>query len=457
MHEYENISTNQNALRKSDNIWTQNKTTESTWAHADKTVSLDKGIHEDNIYTDNNETANAKSLIRESKRLVKENTDEADDVSIGFSTELVHVGVCNTKQHPILECGKGLIENPTSGLQRANKTSYFDVKSGSCLEEIKYDLPGAKLEEIPKSSHSIHLKKYMNFKKKSLEGTEQTSLPMTICQPQTEEQSSICEQQQCEETVVDDEIQVLCNEQKMPCLEHSPTPNADDVLYKYMCIDKGANGQSKRNSYERLNKDTMEPRHKICQCRAHPGRTKTRKYRATLESQTKTSPETTPPMHPYIEAICQRTAEIMLQQLRSKPTPNEMVQISTIDRHVDGKCGLGAMVSGFVQPYENEFCDEHRTGSFDQEGLQSCEQINTIGRDSITYASGCHQSQHSGTCETSFCSFPVHVQSDVEQDTVQNEKRFEGTFCEGREPPKLSGIEENFMGDTTEEKPENQN
>ena len=422
MHEYENITSNRNALRKSDEIWTQNKTTESTWSLADKAVSLDKGIHEDDIYTANNETASEKSLTRESKRLAKEITDEADDVSIRFSTELVHTGACNTKQHPIPECDKGLIENPTSGLQRTDISSYFDVKSESCLEEIQYDLPREKQLQIPKSGHSIHLKKYMNFKEKSLEGTEQTYLTMAICQPQTEEQSSIHEQQQCEKTILDDEIQYLCNKQKSPCLEHNPTPDADDVSYKYMCIDKDANGQSKRNSYERLNKDTMEPRDKICQCRAHPGRMKTRKYSAALESQTKTLPETTPPMHPYIEAICQRTAEIMLQQLRSKPTPNDMVQMSKIDRHVDGKCGLGAMVSGFVIPHENEFCDEHGTGSFDQEELQSCEQNNTIGWDSITYASGCHQSQHSGTCETSLCNIPVHAQSDVEQDSVQNEK-----------------------------------
>ena len=94
-------------------------------------------------------------------------------------------------------------------------------------------------------------------------------------------------------------------------------------------------------------------------------------------------------MLPYIEAICQRTAEIMLQQLKSKPTPNAIGQMCTIDRRVGGKAGFGTMVGGFARPNEKDISDEHMAGSLDQGDLPFSEQMMTTGHGNIPYESGC--------------------------------------------------------------------
>ena len=112
----------------------------------------------------------------------------------------------------------------------------------------------------------------MNFKNKSLEGTEQIYHPMAISQSNIEGQSTTDEHQRGSNTIVDAELQYICVEEHISCPKHSPTPDADNVQYKYTCINRNTDGQLKRDSYERLNKDTMEPRDMICLCKAHPGR-----------------------------------------------------------------------------------------------------------------------------------------------------------------------------------------
>ena len=260
----------------------------------------------------------------------------------------------------------------------------------------------------------MHLKKYVNFKKKTLEYNEYKYNAMA---------KKIHEDQEEANTVVYDDEQHSCPKQV-------PTPDADDHLHKYVCTDRGANGQSKRNSYERLNMDTMEPRDKECQCKAHPGRTRSRQYRTTSEGQTKTSCPQASPMHPYIEALCQRTAEIMLHKLRSKPETSEMVQISNIDKQSGGKDDLDTKVDGFVQPDENNSLSNVATRGFDEGDLPSNKEMKPIDRDSIPHETRCHLSQHFDFHETSFCNIPIHSQSDVKQDVELNDEEVDGTFCE---------------------------
>ena len=264
----------------------------------------------------------------------------------------------------------------------------------------------------------MHLKKYVNFTKKTLEYNEYKYNAMAKKIHQDQEEAN---------TIVYDDEQHSCPTQV-------PIPDADDHLRKYVCTDRGANGQSKRNSYERLNTDTMEPRDKECQCKAHPGRTRSRQYRTTSEGQTKTSPDTCPqasPMHPYIEALCQRTAEIMLHKLRSKPETSEMVQISNIDKQSGGEDDLDTEVDCFVQPDENNSLSNVATGGFDEGDLQSNQEMKPpIYRDNFPHESNRHLSQHFDFRETSFCNIPIHAQSDVKQNLELNAEEVKGTFCE---------------------------
>ena len=411
VHDYENCKTGRNAFTTTDDMWKRNENSESTWSLGVETVSIHQVIYEDDSYTRNNETAKNKSLTPASHRQTKEIIYNTGDVLMEFHTESMYMKQCNDNPLFISEYQKDSMENPVSGLQKNNENSYFDVKARSNVKQVEQYLPQIEQEQIPKLSPDTRLKKYMNFKNKSLEGTEQVYHPMAICQSNIEGQSTTHEHKQGANNVVDAELQYICNEVHILCPKHSPTPDADNVQYKYTCINGNTDGQLKRN-YRR-------------------------NYRTTCESQTKTSSETcsqTSPMLPYIEAICQMTAEIMLQQLKNKPTTNAIGQMSTIDRHVGGKAGFGTMVGGFARPNEKDISDEHMVGNLDQGDLPFSEQMMTTGHGNIPYESGCQQSQFSYVCETAFSNIPVYYQSDVEQDTEENEEDVEGEFCEGREP-----------------------
>ena len=409
MHEYKNSKPDQNASTVADDMWQDNKTTEFTWSPGFETVSIHHGIDEDDMYTGNKEDTKM-AQTPESNREAREITDATNDVALEFHNKALSMG---------------------------------DVKTGSDLKNTEHDLSQGKQRLITKSPRAIHLKKYMKFKKTSLENTDEIYQPMARCQPKIEEQSKNYGNQEGQNTSVDDEEQSSCP-------KPGPMPDVDNVSYKSMCSDGDTNGRSKRNSYERLNKDTMEPHDKVCQCKAHPGRTRSREYRITWESKTETSTETcsqTSPMNQYIEAICQRTAAIMLHQLRSKSKPNEPVKNSQTDKHVDGKVGVSSMVGALALPNKNDMCGEHMAVSFDQGDLQSSEQMKTIGQDNIPYESGCHQSQYPDICEASFCNISTHHQSGVEKVTERNEEEVEGAFCQGRGPTALSGIEDNVDRD----------
>ena len=266
----------------------------------------------------------------------------------------------------------------------------------------------------------------MDFKKRLFERTECKYHPVAECQPKIGPQSKIHKDQEEANTIVYDDEQSSST-------KHLPTPDADNVLHRYVSTDRGANAQSKRNSYERLNKDTMEPRDKVCQCKAHPKHARSRQYRTTRECQTKTSPDTcsqTSSIHPYIEALCQRTAEIMLHKMRSKPETNEMVQISQINRHIGGKDDLDTIIDGFVHPDENNSLSNVATGGFDEADLLSNKGKKPIGQDSTRHETGCHLSQYFDFCETSFCDISTHAQSDVKQDAEQTEEEVERICCE---------------------------
>ena len=82
-------------------------------------------------------------------------------------------------------------------------------------------------------------------------------------------QSKIDVNQEEEKSVIDNENYVS-QEEQIPYPTQSASTNADNVIYKHKWRHRSTNNKSKRNSYERLNNDTMEPRENVCPCKAHP-------------------------------------------------------------------------------------------------------------------------------------------------------------------------------------------
>ena len=103
----------------------------------------------------------------------------------------------------------------------------------------------------------------MDFKKRLFERTECEYHPVAECQLKNRRQSKIHRDREGANTIV-------YHDEQSSCPKHVPVPDADNVLYKYVCTDTGANAQSKPNSYKKRNKDTMPPRDKVCPCKAHP-------------------------------------------------------------------------------------------------------------------------------------------------------------------------------------------
>ena len=412
---YENTRPNGNATRRSDAIRKQHETTESTSLFGGETESSHQATNGED--TKKSEKDTKMSPTPSSCKQIKENIDAIGVDIIGCHNDGMHISGCVTTRPQADEHQNVSLKIPKSGLQKTKETSHSDNKTAPDMKTIEHDLPQETQEQIPKSKHVIHLKKYMNFKKKTLEYTEHDYNAMA---------KKIDEDQGRANNVVYDD------EQNSPP-KHFQTPDADNLSHKYVCTDRGADGQSKRNSYERLNMDTMEPRDKVCQCKAHPGRAKSRHYSTTWKDQTKMSPYTCPQtsaMNPYIESLCQRTAEIMLHKLSSKLETNEMVRISKIDRHIGGKDDLDTKVDGFVQPDGINSLSNVATGGFDEEDLQSNKEMKPVGWSSIPHDSRYHLSQYFDFCGTSFCNIPLHAQSDVKQDAAQNEEEVEGAFRE---------------------------
>ena len=245
-------------------------------------------------------------------------------------------------------------------------------------------------------------------------------------------QTTIPDLQEEKMCVVDNEHQNVGQEEQISHQRHRLTPDADNVLYKYICPGTGANDREKRNSYEWLNKDTMEPQGKVCQCKAHPKRVKSKRFSTTCEGQMKTVLATCPgtsPLHPHIEAICQRTAAIILQQMRSDPKPieHEMVDMPDVHKHVDARGGLDTVLGDFAIPNEDENIRDYTVGGFDQGNVQSIEARRRTGVDIIV--------------ETSLSNIPIHGRGDLEQDTQEGEKEVEYELYEWEDSNELSGIE----------------
>ena len=382
---YENTKPHRKPTRRTDDMCKQHTNTESTSSLGVETGPLHQATQEKDTYDGKNEKGKSMSLIPRSRRQTKEITYAIGEHPIVCHNKVMQTDVYKTNRLPADKYQTDLPGNLASGLQKAQETlSYFDIKSGPGWKNNAHHFPQGEQEQIPRSTHVIHLKKYMDFKKRLLDRPEYKCHPMEKCTPNIGSQSKIHEHREGANTAAYDEEQSSCP-------KHVPTPDVDNVLHQYVCTDRGADGQSKRNSYEMLNTDTMEPRHKVCQCKAHPKRARSRKCSTTWEGQTKnyfdTCPQTSS-MHPYIEALCQRTAEIMLHKLRSKPETSEMVPISNSNRHIGSEDDLDTIVDGFVQPDENHSLSNVATGGFDEGDLHSNQEMKPpIDRDSFPHES----------------------------------------------------------------------
>ena len=158
----------------------------------------------------------------------------------------------------------------------------------------------------------------------------------------------------------------------------------------------------------------MEPRDKICQCKAHPRRAKLMKYGTTCERQREagsTPSPWTPPVHPYMEAFCQRTAAIMIEQLRRKPKSpeNEIGNIYKIHRNVDITRGQDTAVGDFTHPSEDDIFGGFVVGNSGREDLLSSEEMRNFGRGGISQEPSRHHSQTSDIIETSLCDIPTNI------------------------------------------------
>ena len=415
---HEDTRPNGNTVRRTDDKCKQHETTESTSSRGVETGLLLQATHGEDTCTGKNEKDTKMSLIPRSRSQTKEISYATGDHPMGLHNDVMQTTKCKTKRLLADEYQKDFQENIEPVLQKPQETlSYVGVKSGPDRKDSGHDVSQGEQGQVSRSTHVIHLKKYMNYKKKTLECTDNKY---------NSREKKLHQDREGANTVVYDDEQSSCP-------NHVPILVAGNLSHKYVCTDRGANAESNRNSYERLNMDTMEPRDKVCQCKAHPGRARSRQYRTMWGGQPKTSPDTcsqTSPMPPYIEALCQRTAEIILQKLSSKPETNETVQIAKIDRQLGGKGVLDTIVDGFVRPDENNNLSNVATGGFDEGDFQSNKEMNPFGRDSISHESGCHMPQHFDFHETSFCNIPIHSQSDVKQDAELNDEEVEGIFCE---------------------------
>ena len=270
---------------------------------------------------------------------------------------------------------------------------------------------------------------------------------MPTYQRKTEGQSKARDDNIQVSSIVHDKLQHLGQEEQTLYRIHGQKPDAENVPHKPIFTVSGADGQSKRNSYEKLNNDTMEPRDKICQCKAHPRRAKLMKYGTTCERQREagsTPSQWTPPVHPYMEAFCQRTAAIMTEQLRRKPKSheNEMDNIYKIHRNFDITRGQDTAVGDFTHPSEDNIYGGFAVRNSGREDLLSSEEMRNFGRGGVSQEQSRHHSQFSDIIETSLCDIPTLVQYAVKQDIEEDRDEVEDGLCEWGEPDEVTDFEE---------------
>ena len=438
-----NIKRGENTSRRTGTTGKENDTSESIWSLDVKNGYGHQGICTNVSYprNDNNETI---SLMPSSRRQSGKVRGATGDATSGHYTEGMYMGACKTNRRSEYEYDKGLMKSRTTNLTKTAETLSSD------FGDIEQDFPQEQREYITESTHRRYGKKIPKLKKHSLHDTEHHfCYPVPVYQRKTEGQSNIHDNKIRVSSVVQDQRQYLGREEQILYPKHVQKPNAEIIPVKYIFSDRGADGQSKRKPYKKLNDDTMEPRDKKCQCKAHPGRARAIKYGTTWERQQETcstpSPRT-PPIHSYMEAFCQRTAEIMLEQLRRNPKSSENKMGNTFKTHraVGVRGNKDMAVGGLNHPSEDDICGSYAFGDFGREELLSSEDMRNIGRDGISHESSRHHSQYSHFCETSLGDIPTLGQDTVKQDPEENDEYVEDELCEWGEPSEVSDIEENL-------------
>ena len=404
---YENSRPSGYVHKRTDDDGEYNETSESAWSLEDETGGIHQCVYEDESHTRNIENPKGISLVTESCEEAREITDATCDVSIEFHKERMRMGACGSNPHRSDAYEKGLMENRMNEFGQSTIRDHLEEQRAVVDDEFQHESHGEHVAHptpsAPPDVDNVTLldqnvvhdqsernacerlnKDTMDLQDRECQckahpGDTKSSEFRTIMthnpplNPDNKPDKYMCTDRWAngqsrqnsyerlnKDTMEPQDKECQCNAhpgrtKSSEFRTHSPLPDLDNVIDKHMCTDRGTNDQSMRNSYERLNKDTMEPRDKVCQCKTHPGRAKSREFRTIKGKQQEIPPETylqTSPTHPCIEAICQRTAQIVLQQLRCnfEPYGNEMVLISKNTKHDDAKVALDTTVSGHAQP-----------------------------------------------------------------------------------------------------------
>ena len=310
-HASKNISPSGNASGQRDTTWKENETTESTWSLDVENRAYHQDIREDVSYPGNDEQTNTISLIPASRRQSGETRGAAGDVTSGIQTERMYMGARKTNRRSQYGYDKGLTRSRRTKLTKTAETLSSDIG------DRKQDFPQEEKEYIPQSTHWRDEKKPPK-KKNVLHDIEPHSChPVLTYQRKTEGQWTAHDDRLKVSSVVHDKLRYLGQEEQILYPKQGQKPDTENVPHKPIFTASGADGQSKRNSYEKLNNDTMEPRERYVSVkRIHSRRAKSTKYGTTRERQRETGSTLspwTPPVHPYMEAFCQRTAAIMME------------------------------------------------------------------------------------------------------------------------------------------------
>ena len=441
-HASKSLSPSGNASGQTDTTRKENETTEFTWSLDDENGALHQDISEEDSYPRNDGQNKTISLIPASRRQSGEIWGATGDATSGFQREGIYMGARKTNRRSEYEYGKGLMKSRRTKLTKTAEKLSSDIGDRNFPQEEK--------EYVTQSTHQRDEKGPPKSKKNVLHDIElHLCHPLPIHQRKTEGQSTAHDNKIQVSSVDHDKLQYLGQEEQILYPKHGQKPDAENVPHKLVFTASGADGQSKRNSYEKLNNDTMEPRDKICQCKAHPRRAKSMRYGTTCEKQREIDPVPstwTPPVHPYMEAFCQRTAAIMIEQLRRKPksSEHEMGNIYKIHRNVDITRGQDTAVGDSTHSSEDKISGGFAIGDSGSEDLLSSEEMRNFGRGGICHEPSRHHSQFSDISETSLCDIPTLVQYAVKQGIAEDGLEVEDGLCEWGEPNEVTDFEENL-------------
>ena len=450
-HVYENNRTRANTSTRTRSTTKQHETAESICSLDAEIKYLHQGICQDDVYAANS-VRNMISLTPASRRQSTEVRDVQGDAPLGDCSGKMHMAAPKPVKCAELDDVKGFLKNRKPMLKSTAEnllSGYDDTDQDlSDVDNTKQDVSQDENEHVSQLVCGKHAKKQRKSNEKPPHHTDY-NFPHLKSKSQQKIAVHLMAHGHKQEvkSVVEDVLHYLGQEEQTSYAKLGPTLETYNVLPKHISSDSDADGQSKRNSYEKLNSDTMEPQDKICQCKAHPRRTKSKTYGRNWEAQQKNLPATsckTPPVHPYMEAVCQRTAGIMLKQLsrRTQSCEKEMDNMFKIGRHVDAKHGLRLQI---VESNENVICGEKTFGSIGQGDLQSNEEMRNISRYKVPYEMSGHQTRCSDFCETSFADIPFRGQGHFNQVTNEgHEQDVKEYFFNWGESSELSDDEDVF-------------